>query len=64
MDKFKGLEGKIRKEIKKLEAIDGGSCGPFSNKRDKIETLEQVLKWIKELNDLEIVEADKEIGLA
>lgn len=44
VDKFKGLEGKIREELAK------------ETDARKIEAFKQVLVWIKELNDMEVLE--------
>ena len=49
IDKFKGLEGKIRRDLEVLKKT------PESNVV-AIEVYERILQWIKELNALEVVE--------
>jgi hypothetical protein len=49
VDKFRGLEGKVRKELEKLKNE------PDRN-RAAIEAYEHVLGWISELNNMEVLE--------
>lgn len=55
MDKFLGLQRHIEKEIERLNTSPT-SPEQWTRTVGKVEGLEMVLVWIKELNALEIVE--------
>ena len=62
MNKFKGLQGKIAKEIERLKALPEPQM-QWSKKVGVIEAYEQVLVWIDELNNMEIIETRKRDGV-
>jgi hypothetical protein len=56
VDKFKGLEGRITKEIENLKNKPESSTEQFPRRAGMVDAYEQVLKWIKELNNMEVLE--------
>jgi len=56
IDKFKGLEGKVRKELERIQNSTLAPSEQWAQKVGQMNAYDQVLKWIKELNDMEIVE--------
>ncbi len=62
VDKFKGLQGKIEKEIDRLRVMPESQM-QWSKKCGIIEAYEQVLAWINELNNMDIIETRKRDGI-
>jgi hypothetical protein len=56
VDKFKGLEGRITKEIEVLKSKPESLSEQFSRRAGMVDAYEQVLKWIRELNNMEVLE--------
>jgi hypothetical protein len=56
IDKFAGLEGKVRKELERIQNSVLAANEQWAKKVGQMDAYEQVLKWIKELNEMEILE--------